>query len=141
LCSAVDAGGSDRDGFEAETKRGDDSVVEDVAHVGLGGEEAESGGVVLRLWRLYGGDAEVFVALCEASASGEEMGLSVGGDGCVAIEDDVAVRGDAGGVDLRDGEWGKKREKECGQARDTSADRACACSSETRLCKSGFDGN
>jgi hypothetical protein len=78
--------------------------VEDVAYVGLGGEDAESGGVVLRRGRLYGGDAEVFVALGEASVSGEEVGLSVGRDGCVAIEDDVAVRSDAGGVDLRGGE-------------------------------------
>ena len=28
-------------------KRGDDSVVEDVAYVGLGGEQAEGGGVIL----------------------------------------------------------------------------------------------
>ena len=95
--------------------------MEDVAHVGLGGEDAESGGVVLRRGRLYGGDAEVFVALGEASASGDQVCLSVGGDGCVAIEDDVAVRSDAGGVDLRGGEWGKKGEKESGQARDASA--------------------
>jgi hypothetical protein len=95
--------------------------VEDVAYVGLGGEEAESGGVVLRGGRLYGGDAEVFVTLGEASASGDQVGLSVGGDGCVAIEDDVTVRSDAAGVDLRGGEWGKKWEKESGQARDASA--------------------
>jgi hypothetical protein len=88
--------------------------VEDVAYVGLGGEDAESGGVVLRGGRLDGGDAEVFVALGEASASGEEMGLCVGGNGCVAIEDEVAVRGDAGGVDLRDCERRKKGEKESG---------------------------
>jgi hypothetical protein len=95
--------------------------VEDVAYVGLGGEDAESGGVVLRQGRLDGGDAEVFVALGETSASGEEVGLSVGRYGCIAIEDDVAVRSDAGGVDLRGGEWGKKWEKESGQARDASA--------------------
>lgn len=95
--------------------------MEDVADVGLGGEEAESGGVVLRRGRLYGGDAEVFVALGETNASGGNVGLSVGWDGCIAIKDDVAVRGDAGGVDLRGGERGKKWEKESGQARDASA--------------------
>ena len=78
--------------------------MEDVAHVGLGREDAESGGVVLREGRLYCGDAEVFVPLGEASASGEEMGLRVCGDGCVAIEDDVAVRSDAGSVYLRKGD-------------------------------------
>jgi hypothetical protein len=114
LCSIVDVGGSDRDGFEAETKRRDDSVVKDVAHVGLGGEETESGGVVLRQGRLYGGYAEMFVALGEASASGDQVGLGVGGDGCVAIENDVAVRSDAGGVDLRDGQRRKKREEKSG---------------------------
>jgi hypothetical protein len=121
LCSALDVGGFDRDGFEAEAKCGDDSVVEDVAYVGLGGEEAESGGVVLRGGRLHGGYAEVFVALGETSANGEEVGLGVGGDGCVAIEDDVAVRSDAGGVDLRDCARGQEGEKESGEARDASA--------------------
>jgi len=115
--------------------------VEDVAYVGLGGEVAESGGVVLRQGRLYGGDAEVFVALGEMSAGGEDMGFRVGGDGCIAIEDDVAVGSDAGGVDLRGGEWGKKWEKESGQARDASVERTCADRSETRLCESGLDEN
>ncbi len=115
--------------------------MEDVAHVGLGGEEAESGGVVLRERRLDGGDAEVFVALGEMSAGGEEVSLCVGGDGGVAIEDDVAVRSDAGGVDLGDGERGEEREKESGQARDASAERACAGRSESRLCENGFVEN
>ena len=88
--------------------------MEDVADVGLGGEEAESGCVVLREGRLYGGDAEVFVALGEACASGEEVGLCVGGDGCVAIDDEISMGSDARGVDLRDGERGQKREKESG---------------------------
>ena len=83
----------------------------------------------------------MFVALGEVSASGHQMRLSVGGDGCVAVEDDVAVRSDAGGVDLRKRERGKKWEKESGQARDTSGYRTCADRSETRLCKSGFDEN
>ena len=141
MCAAVDVGDSDGDGFETETKCGDDSVVEDVTDIGLGGEEAESGGVVLRGGRLYGGDAEVFVGLGEASAGGEKVGLGVGGDGCVAIEDDVAVRSDAGGVDLRDCERGEKGDKESGQARDASAKQAGVDHSTTRFCESGFDEN
>ncbi|WP_433983168.1 hypothetical protein RBB78_16515 [Tunturiibacter empetritectus] len=46
LCSVVVVRGG-RDGLEAEAQCGDDSVVENVADVGLGGEEAEGGGVVL----------------------------------------------------------------------------------------------
>jgi hypothetical protein len=95
--------------------------VENIAHVGLGGEDAESGSVVLRRGRLYGGDAEVFVALGETSANGDEVGLSVGGDGCVAVEDNVAVRSDGGRIDLRECEGGKEGEKESGQTRDASA--------------------
>ncbi|WP_433983169.1 hypothetical protein RBB78_16520 [Tunturiibacter empetritectus] len=65
----------------------------------------------------------MLVALGEAGIGGEEMGLGVAGDGCVAIEDEVAMGRDAGGVDLgHGGGGGKKREKESGDARDASAE-------------------
>jgi hypothetical protein len=78
----------------------------------LGGEEAESGCVVLGCGRLYSGDAEVLVALSEAGAGGEEVGLGVAGNGCVAIENEVAMGSDAGGIDLRHGGGAQEREKE-----------------------------
>jgi hypothetical protein len=46
LCPVVIVRGA-CDGLEAEAQCGDDSVVEDVADVGLGGEQTEGGGVVL----------------------------------------------------------------------------------------------
>jgi hypothetical protein len=125
LCSVVVVRGG-CNGLEAEVQCGDDSVVEDVADVGLGGEEAEGCGVVLRGRGLDGCDAEVLVALGESGASGEEMGFGVAWDGGVAIEDEVAVGSYAGGVDLGYGGGGKKREKESGEARDASAEQTGA---------------
>jgi len=111
LCAVVVVRG-DCDGLEAKVQSGDDLVVEHVADVGLGGEEAEGGGVVLRSGRLDGCDADMLVALGETYASGEETGFGVCGDGCVAIEDEISMGSDAGGIDLRQGDRGQKREKE-----------------------------
>jgi hypothetical protein len=75
---------------------------------------------------LYSGDAEVLVALSEAGAGGEEVGLGVAGNGCVAIENEVAMGSYARGVDLGYGSGGKKREKESGETRDASSERTGA---------------
>jgi len=83
----------------------------------------------------------VLVALGEVAASGEEVGFCVGGDGCVAIEDKVAVRGDAGGVDLGYGERRQEGEEESCDTRDASAKEVGAGRSGTRFCESGFDEN
>jgi hypothetical protein len=82
----------------------DDAVVEDVVDVGLSGEAAKGGGVVFRGGRLDGCDADVFVAAGETGSGGCDAGFGIAGDGGVAIENEVAVRGDAGGVDLCGGE-------------------------------------
>ena len=65
---------------------------------------------------LDGGDAEVFVALGEMGAGGGDAGFGVAGDGGVAVEDEVAVGSDAGGVDLGAGE--------CGEEQKISEDKA-----------------
>jgi hypothetical protein len=85
---------------------GDDAVVEDIVDVGLRGEAAQGAGVVLRDSRLDGGDAEVVVAPGEMGAGGGDAGFGVTGNGCVAIEDEVAVGSDAAGVDLASGNLG-----------------------------------
>jgi hypothetical protein len=77
----------------------DDPVVENDIDVGLSGEAAEGGGVVLT-GGLDGGDAEMFVAMGEAGSGGCDAGFGVAGDRGVAIKDEVAVWGDAGRVDL-----------------------------------------
>jgi hypothetical protein len=84
---------------------GDDAVVEDVFNVGLGGEAVQGSRVVLG-WGLDSRDAEVLVAAGEVGAGGGDVGFSVAGDGGVAIEDEVAVRSDAAGVDLGTSESG-----------------------------------
>jgi hypothetical protein len=83
-----------------DVMRGDDAVVEDVVDVGLGGKAAEGSGVVFRCGRLDGGDAETLVAAGETGSSGGDAGFGVSGDGGVAIDDQVAVRSDASGIDL-----------------------------------------
>ena len=65
-----------------------------------------------------GGDAEVFVALGEVGAGGGDAGFGVAGDGGVAIEDEVAVRRDAGGVDLGTGEAGEEDGQDEGSAEE-----------------------
>ena len=87
---------------------GDDAIVEDVVDVGLGGEAAQGAGVIFRDGGLDGGYAEVFVAPGDMCSGRGDARFCVAGDGRVAIEHEVAVRGDAAGVDLGTGETGKK---------------------------------
>jgi hypothetical protein len=102
---------------------GDDAIVEDVVDVGLGGETAQGAGVVFWNGGLDGGDAEVLVTPGEMCAGGGDAGFSVTGNGRVAIEDEVAVRRDAAGVDLGAGESGEKEGDDEGSAEDATADR------------------
>ena len=117
---------------------GDDAVVEDVVDVGLGGEAAEGGGVVFGRGGLDGGDAKVLAAVDEASAGCGEMSFGVGGDGGVAIEDEVAVGRDAVGVDLGAREPGT----EDGYKNDTAEENArverCGGSAESGYAGSGL---
>jgi hypothetical protein len=87
--------------------RGDDAVVQNVVDVGLGGEAAHSGSVIVV--RLDRSDAEVLVAPGKVSAGRRDAGFRVAGDGSVAIEDKVTVGSDAGRVNLC---LGKRREEE-----------------------------
>ena len=107
---------------------GDDAVVEDVVDVGLGGEAAQGAGVVFRGCGLDGGDAEVFVALREMRTGGGDAGCCIAGDGGVAIEDEVAVRGDAAGVDLGTGETGEEERYDERFPQEVMAD--CTCSGD-----------
>jgi hypothetical protein len=56
----------------------------------------------------------VLVALGKAGACREQVSLGVGGNCCVAIDDEVAMRSDLGGVNLRYGGRREKRKKEGG---------------------------
>ena len=96
---------------------GYDAVVEDVGDVGLGGEAAESGGVVLLGRGLDGGDAEVLVSPCETGAGGGDAGLGVAGNGGIAVEDEVAMGSDAGGVDLGASDTGEEEDQDDGASK------------------------
>ena len=77
--------------------------MKDIGDVGLGGETLDCHGVVRSgggRWGLDGGDAEVLAAMNEACAGDSGAGFGVAGNGSVAIDDEVAMRDDAGGVDL-----------------------------------------
>ena len=132
----VDAGGGGCDGLKAQAVGGDDAIVEDVVDVGLSGEAAQGGGVVFGDGGLDGRDAEVLVAPGEMGAGGGDAGFCIAGDGRVAIEDEVAVRGDAAGVDLGTGETGKKERQNEGSPEDAIA--YCTCN---RGAKSGRTKN
>jgi hypothetical protein len=65
-------------------------------------------------------------------AGGGDVGFCVTGDGRVAIEDEVAVRSDAAGVDLGTlgtalgtGEAGKEERDNEGSLENATADRTC----------------
>ena len=90
--------------LDLEAVRGEDAVVQDVGDAGLGGQEAEGGGVVLRGLGLDGGDAEVGIALEETGSCRGDTSFGVVWDGSIAIDDEIAMRGEAGGVDLGAGE-------------------------------------
>jgi hypothetical protein len=120
---------------------GDDAIVEDVIDVGLGGEAAQGAGVVFRNGGFDGGDAEVLVTPGEMRAGRGDAGFSVTGNGRVAIEDEVAVRRDAVGVDLASDNLGagKPNQEECedeSSAEDATADRTC-----NRSAKGGYRRN
>jgi hypothetical protein len=100
LSGYVDSDGGRRDGLKAEAMGGDDAVMEHVVDVGLGGKAAEGAGVVFRDSGLDGGDAEVLVAPDDMGSDRGDVGLGVAGDGGVTVKDEVAVRRNAGGVDL-----------------------------------------
>src|SRR3981189_2353174 len=59
-------------------------------------------------WGLGCGDAEVLVAPGKMGTGRGDAGFGVAGDGGVAIEDEVVVGSDAGGVDLGAGEAGEE---------------------------------
>ena len=126
LSGDVDAGGGRRDALEAQAVGGDDAIVEDEVDVGLGSEAAQRAGVVFLDCGLDGGDAEMVVAPGEVCAGRGDAGFGVTGDGRVAIEDEVAVRGDAASVNLGTGETAKKERQNNGSPEDAMAD--CTCS-------------
>ncbi len=127
--------GGVEDGLDAEVVGGDDAVVQDVLDVGLGGEAAHSGGVVLIEGRgTGGGDTEVFAALEEAGACRVHADFSVAGDGGVAVDDKVSMREDGGCirqcVALRDdagcgGEGNEDRDGESESATERGAAYEC----------------
>jgi hypothetical protein len=59
------------------------------------------------------------------SAGGGDAGFCIAGNGRVAIEDEVAVGGDAAGVDLGTGETGKQERQDEGSPEDAMADHTC----------------
>ena len=121
MSRCFDAGGGG-DSLNPETVGGDDAVVKDVFDVGLGGDAAQGGGVVILKGGLGfdGGDAEVFVAVNKVGARGRDAGFGVSGDGGVAIEDEVAMRCDARGVDLSTGRAGEEDREDEGSVEQES---------------------
>jgi hypothetical protein len=107
---------------------GDDAVVKDDVDVGLGSEAAEIGSVVLG-GCLDGSDAEVFVSMSEMGARGGDVSFGIAGDGGVAIEDEITVGGDAGGVDLSvalgSDERGEKQSEDEAYGEGSEAETKC----------------
>jgi hypothetical protein len=102
------------DEFCAELVRGYNAVVKNGDDIWLGREEAEGSCVVpLTDRRLDDDDAQMLVALGEASACGVDVGFCVTRDGAVAVEDQIAVWNEAGGVDLGGGKCGGQEEQSC----------------------------
>ncbi len=69
-----------------------------------------------------GGDAEVFVAVAEVGAGSGDAGFGVAGNGGVAIEDEVAMRRDARGVDLCTGKAGEEDRQDEGTVEQAASD-------------------
>jgi hypothetical protein len=114
LVADAAVGGRGGEGAGTEVVCGDDAVVENRENVRLGGEQAEGGRVALTGGRLDDGDSEVIVALGEVNACGADPGFRIAGNGGVAVENEIAMGDEAGGVDLGSGDRGKqKREKDC----------------------------
>ena len=128
LSGCVDPDGGRRHALEAQAVGGDDAIVEDEVDVRLGREAAQSAGVVFLDCGLDSGSAEVVVAPGEVCAGGGDAGFGVARDGRVPIEDEVAVRRDAAGVDLGTGETSKKEGQDEGSPEEAVAD--CTCSGD-----------
>ena len=96
-----------------EVVGGDEAIMEDVLDIGLGGQAVHRGSVVFGAEGLRGGDAEVRVALSEACSCGDGARFGVGGDGGVAVDDEIVVWDDS----TREGVigWGILRVKRCGE--------------------------
>ncbi len=112
------------EGPGTEVVRGDDAIVKNRDDVWLGGEQAESRCVVLLAGRLDDGDSEVIIALGKVNACRADAGLRIAGNGGVAVEDEVAVGDEAGGVDLGDGDGGEQKRKKGGVFQATVAEPA-----------------
>lgn len=67
---------------------------------------------------MNGGDAEALVAPEELCSGGVDAGFGVSGDGGVAVDDEVVIGSDVGGLDLgaevRRGEQKQSEETESG---------------------------
>jgi hypothetical protein len=125
LSGCFDAGGGG-DSLKPETVCGDYAIVEDILDVGLGGEAAQGGVVVLddRLG-FDDGDAKVLVAVTEVGSDRGNTGFGVAGNGGVAIEDEVVVRRDAHSVDLSHGKTGEEDGEDAGSVEEAAGDFAC----------------
>jgi hypothetical protein len=101
----------------------DDAIVEHGNDVRLGAQCAEGGCVVLLAgWRLDDGDAQVLVALGEVNACRADAGFRITGNGGVAVEDEVAVGNEAGGIDLGSGDRGQQKRQKDSVFQSTEAD-------------------
>jgi hypothetical protein len=133
----TDGAGDRADGGEVDRLRSkavsvDDAVVEDVGDVGLGGEAAEGGRVVLLGGGLDSGDAEVLVAPGETGAGRGDASFCVAGDGGVAIEDEVVVRGNAGGIDLGACETDEDKPQDDGLVKGEASEETCGSDGRVR---------
>jgi hypothetical protein len=91
----------------------------------LGGEAAQGGGVVFEGGLgLDGGDAEVLIAVKEMGADRGDTGFGVAGDGGVAIENEVAMGRDGGGVDLGACKAGEEDRQDEGSVEEATGDFA-----------------
>ncbi len=110
--------------MRAETKGRDDAVVEDVGDVGLRGEAAQGGCILVVSGGLDGDDSQMLVAVHETSAGGCDPGFGIAGDDGVAIEDEIAVGSDAGGIDLGGGDAAEKEQEDEGVSGERSGSRS-----------------
>jgi hypothetical protein len=97
--SGGNADGCGRDLLKREVVGGDDTIVENVFDVGLRGEAAKGSGVIRR-GCLHGSNAKVFISMSEMRPCSNDLGVGIAGYRGVAIEHEVAMGGNAGGVNL-----------------------------------------
>jgi hypothetical protein len=109
-----------------------DTVMEYVLDVGFSGEVAEGGCVVFLGRGLYGRDPEVLVAVGETGSSGGDAGLCVTRDSGVAIEDEVAMGSDTGGIDLGSSETRGEERKNAEQLQKAATGRTCRADMKIR---------